>query len=130
MRDVAQLVGDNLSAGNLCFDITMWVAVHPIVNIGIGDVVAQFNREGTINKTAVELRSNAQLRRYMVREDNLRLANDKAEDLTIRKLTYKNPTMKAKFDEARKSDIPPFTGDIISRELGDKIRMKRVCNKI
>ena len=34
-------------------------------------------------------------------EDNLRLANDKAEDLTIRKLTYKNPTMKAKFDEAR-----------------------------
>ena len=30
--------------------------------------------------------------------------------------------MKAKFDEARKSDIPPFTGDIISRELGDKIR--------
>lgn len=55
-------------------------------------------------------------------EDNLRIANDKAEDLTIRKLTYKNPTMKAKFDEARKSDIPPFTGDIISRELGDKIR--------
>ena len=35
-------------------------------------------------------------------EDNLRLANDKAESLTIRKLTYKNPTMKAKFEEARK----------------------------
>lgn len=35
-------------------------------------------------------------------EDNLRLANDKAEGLTIRKLTYKNPTMKAKFEEARK----------------------------
>ena len=35
-------------------------------------------------------------------EDNLRLANDKAEALTIRKLTYKNPTMKAKFEEARK----------------------------
>ena len=34
-------------------------------------------------------------------ENNLRLANDKAEDLTIRKLTYKNPTMKALFDEAR-----------------------------
>lgn len=48
---------------------------------------------------------------------NLRLANDKAKGLTIRKLTYKNPTMKAKFDEARKSDIPPFTGDIISREV-------------
>ena len=34
-------------------------------------------------------------------ENNLRLANDKAEALTIKKLTYKNPTMKAKFEEAR-----------------------------
>lgn len=34
-------------------------------------------------------------------ENNLRLANDKAEALTIKKLTRNNPTMKAKFDEAR-----------------------------
>jgi len=34
--------------------------------------------------------------------NHLRLANDKAQDLTIKKLTRKNPTMKAKFDEARK----------------------------
>ena len=33
-------------------------------------------------------------------ENNLRLANDKAEELTIRRLTYQNPTMKAKFDQA------------------------------
>ncbi len=32
-------------------------------------------------------------------ENNLRLANNKAEDLTIKKLTNGNPTMKAKFDE-------------------------------
>ena len=32
-------------------------------------------------------------------ENNLRLANNKADDLTIKKLTYGNPTMKAKFDE-------------------------------
>jgi hypothetical protein len=37
-------------------------------------------------------------------ENNLRLAHDKAEDLTIRKLTYKNPTMKALFDQAREAD--------------------------
>ena len=37
----------------------------------------------------------------MSSENNLRLANDKADELTIRKLTYKNPTMKALFDEAR-----------------------------
>lgn len=35
-------------------------------------------------------------------ENNLRLANDKADGLTIKKLTYNNPTMKQKFDEARK----------------------------
>lgn len=38
-------------------------------------------------------------------ENYLRLANDKADDLTIRKLTYKNPTMKAKFDEAREIKV-------------------------
>jgi len=32
-------------------------------------------------------------------KNNLRLANNKAEDLTIKKLTYGNPTMRAKFDE-------------------------------
>ena len=39
-------------------------------------------------------------------ENNLRLANDKADELTIRKLTYKNPTMKALFDEARIQNSP------------------------
>ena len=31
--------------------------------------------------------------------NNLRLANDKADDLTIKKLTRGNPTMAAKFEE-------------------------------
>ena len=35
-------------------------------------------------------------------ENNLRLANDKAEELTIRKLTYGNPTMQEKFRQAKK----------------------------
>lgn len=34
-------------------------------------------------------------------ENQLRLANDKADDLTIKKLTHGNPTMKAKFDELK-----------------------------
>ena len=33
-------------------------------------------------------------------ENNLRLANNKAEELTIKRLTRHNPTMKAKFEEA------------------------------
>jgi len=36
--------------------------------------------------------------------NNLRLANDKAQDVTIKRLTHNNPTMKAKFDDL--SDAP------------------------
>ena len=36
-------------------------------------------------------------------ENNLRLANDKADNLTIKRLTRGNTTMKAKFDEARQN---------------------------
>ena len=32
-------------------------------------------------------------------ENNLRLANNKSQELTIKKLTYNNPTMKKKFDD-------------------------------
>lgn len=36
---------------------------------------------------------------------NLRLANDKAQDVTIKKLTRNNPTMAAKFAELKKPDV-------------------------
>ena len=35
-------------------------------------------------------------------ERQLQLANNKAEDLTIKRLTRNNPTMKQKFDELKK----------------------------
>ena len=45
------------------------------------------------------------IREELVSSENyLRLSNQDTDDLTIRKLTYKNPTMKAKFDEARKNN--------------------------
>ncbi|MDQ0013104.1 hypothetical protein J2W23_001483 [Variovorax boronicumulans] len=40
---------------------------------------------------------------------NLRLANDKAQDVTIKKLTRGNPTMAAKFADLKK-DAPPDAG--------------------
>ena len=49
-----------------------------------------------MNKVKSELLTSA---------NQLRLANDKAQDLTIKKLTSNNPTMRAKFDEERKSNI-------------------------
>jgi hypothetical protein len=35
---------------------------------------------------------------------NMRLANDKAQDVTIKKLTRGNPTMAQKFDELNKNE--------------------------
>ena len=42
-------------------------------------------------------------------ENNLRLANNKAGDLTVKKLTKKNPTMAAKFAELRNDDSTNVT---------------------
>ena len=44
-------------------------------------------------------------------ENNLRLANNKADDLTIKKLTRGNPTMAAKFEELKASDSDGPAGD-------------------
>ena len=53
-------------------------------------------------------------------ENNLRLANDKAQDLTIRKLTWGNKTMKAKFDEAREAgQIEPESIERVDGETDD-----------
>jgi hypothetical protein len=56
-----------------------------------------------IDKTIVHLQKTKEA--LLSSENNLRLANNKADDLTIKKLTHGNPTMKAKFDElSSKSD--------------------------
>lgn len=53
-----------------------------------------------IDKTIKQLEKTKQA--LLSSENNLRLANDKAQDLTIKKLTRNNPTMAAKFKEIEK----------------------------
>lgn len=50
----------------------------------------------SIDKTIKQLEKTKEA--LLSSQNNLRLANDKAEDLTVKKLTRKNPTMKAKFE--------------------------------
>jgi hypothetical protein len=57
-----------------------------------------------IDKTILQLQKTKEA--LVSSENNLRLANDKTEDLTIKKLTHGNPTMKAKFDELKKDEEP------------------------
>lgn len=55
-----------------------------------------------IDKTIRQLEKTKQA--LLSSENNLRLANNKAQDLTIKKLTRNNPTMAAKFEEVRKRE--------------------------
>jgi hypothetical protein len=55
-----------------------------------------------IDKTIKQLEKTKQS--LLSSENNLRLANDKAQDLTIKRLTRDNPTMAAKFAEAKKTE--------------------------
>ena len=81
----------------------------------------------------------------MLTADNqLRLANDKAQDLSIRKLTYNNPTMKDLFEKAKKNDEdkPTITPsekvelkpnkDVIEEQDTDEIEQKteEIANRI
>ena len=50
-----------------------------------------------IDKTITHLQKTKEA--LLSSENNLRLANNKAEDLTVKKLVRKNPTMKAKFNQ-------------------------------
>ena len=68
-----------------------WISRRNLVNTAIEEIDKSIDR---LQKVKDALLSS---------ENNLRLANNKAEDLTIKKLTYNNPTMKAKFEEARKN---------------------------
>ena len=52
-----------------------------------------------IDKTIVQLQKTKAA--LLSSENNLRIASDKADKLTVKKLVRKNPTMKAKFDELK-----------------------------
>lgn len=56
-----------------------------------------------IDKTISQLQKTKEA--LLSSENNLRLANDKTEDLTIKKLTRGNPTMTAKFEELNDQKI-------------------------
>jgi hypothetical protein len=52
-----------------------------------------------IDKTILQLQKTKEA--LMSSENNLRLANDKADDLTVKKLVKNNPTMKERFDNLK-----------------------------
>ena len=73
MRDVAELVGENLRLADLRVDIAMRVTIYPIVYIRICDIIAQLHRKRAIDRAASKLLRGALLRWYMMSQYNLRL---------------------------------------------------------
>jgi len=67
-----------------------------------------------IDKTISQLQKTKES--LLASENQLRLANDKAEDLTIKKLTRGNPTMQEKFAQAR---LAERIGDMADVEVED-----------
>ncbi len=61
-----------------------------------------------IDKTITHLQKTKEA--LLSSENNLRLANHKAEDLTIKKLTKNAPTVKAMFEELKKEETTDKTG--------------------
>ena len=55
-----------------------------------------------IDKTITHLQKTKEA--LLSSENNLRLANNKAQDLTIKRLTRNNPTMKAAFDRLKEGE--------------------------
>ena len=64
----------------------------------------------SIDKAIADLQKTKD--KLVASENALRLANDKAQGLTIRKLTYKNPTMRAKLAEARELAAADESGSL------------------
>ncbi len=69
----------------------------------------------SIDKSIVQLQKTKE--NLLRSEDNLRIANNKADDLTIKKLTRGNPTMTAKFAEL--SDTEKTTQNVSAEKHGD-----------
>jgi len=63
-------------------------------------ISAQSHFQEAIKKIDASIAAMQKVKEELTTSENqLRLANDKADDLTIKKLTHGNPTMKQKFDE-------------------------------
>lgn len=63
-------------------------------------ISAQSHFQEAIKKIDASITAMQKVKEELTKsETQLRISNDKAEDLTIKKLTHGNPTMKARFDE-------------------------------
>ena len=103
-RNTVKVKRELENARNREVDVTNFEAkvekVKKVFGVHIKDAANRYNDAlANIDKAIEELTNMKNNLRLWV--DHLYDADGNLDDLTVRKLTYKNPTMKAKFDEAR-----------------------------
>ena len=69
--DVAELVAEAAGGSDGFVDVAMGVAVYPIVDSTVRDVVGQLDGERAVDAAALELRGNQLIGRYVVGDDDL-----------------------------------------------------------
>ena len=79
--DVAELVAEAAGGPDGFVDVAMGVAVDPVVNFAVGDVVGQLDGEGAVDAAALELRGNQLIGRHVVGDDDLVLGLAGADGL-------------------------------------------------
>ncbi|SUO94275.1 DUF2130 domain-containing protein [Suttonella ornithocola] len=100
-QEVALMRAQNIDITNFEEDLqsfkTAFAKNYELASRRFGEAISEIDKTIThLQKTKEALLSS---------ENNLRLANNKAEDLTVKKLTRKNPTMKAKFDALKQDKL-------------------------
>ena len=77
-------------------------------NFGRNYRLASERFDGAIKEIDKSIKALENTKKHLINsENNLRLANDKANDLSVKKLTKGNPTMAAKFKELGSSEEKP-----------------------
>lgn len=99
-REVAQMRSQNIDISNFESDLndfkTAFARNYDLASRKFQTAIEEIDKTIThLQKTKEALLSS---------ENNLRLANNKAEELSVKKLVRKNPTMKARFDALKHQD--------------------------
>ena len=70
-EDIAQLVGQALGIAYPDINVGVRVSVYPIVNAAVGDIVLQFDGEGSVCFAALKFGMEHTERRHVMGDDNL-----------------------------------------------------------
>ena len=74
MGDVAELVAEAAGGADGLIDVAVGMAIDPVVDSAVGDIVCQLDGECAVDAAALELWGDQLIGRYVVGDDDLVLS--------------------------------------------------------